>query len=93
MFAKYRFYGEKVLKQCVESGTHQVDLCGEPEYLERMQLLYGKQAAANGAFIVGSCGFDSVPTDMGVVFTKKNFASAYQQNISIFFITTFISSF
>jgi short subunit dehydrogenase-like uncharacterized protein len=28
----YRFHGEKVVKQCIESRTHQVDLCGEPEY-------------------------------------------------------------
>jgi short subunit dehydrogenase-like uncharacterized protein len=71
----YRFYGEKVVKQCIQSRTHQVDLCGEPEYLERIQLNYNKQARDNGVFIVGSCGFDSVPTDLGVVFTKKNFAS------------------
>jgi short subunit dehydrogenase-like uncharacterized protein len=71
----YRFFGEKVVKQCVESGTHQVDLCGEPEYLERIQLGYNKQARDKGVFIVGSCGFDSVPADLGVVFTKKNFTS------------------
>ncbi|CAF0812957.1 unnamed protein product [Brachionus calyciflorus] len=69
----YRFYGEIVIKQCVENGTHHLDVSGEPEYLERMQLLYDHKAFENGVFIIGSCGFDSVPADLGVLFMQDNF--------------------
>ena len=36
----YRFYGEPVVEACVEAGTSHVDISGEPEYLEKMQLKY-----------------------------------------------------
>ena len=50
-------------------------MSGEPEYLEQMQLKYNKEAQEKNIFIIGSCGFDSVPADMGVVFTQKTFKS------------------
>ena len=62
-----------MVKHCVEAQTHHIDISGEPEYLERMQLNYNQKAIENNVFVVGSCGFDSVPCDMGVVFTKNNF--------------------
>lgn len=70
----YRFHGEKVVKQCVESKTHHVDISGEPEFLEKSQLLFNDLAVQNEVFVVGSCGFDSVPCDLGIEFTKKEFA-------------------
>lgn len=69
----YRFYGEKVIKQCLQTGTHHLDVSGEPEYLERMQLVYHREAEEKGVFVVGSCGFDSIPADLGVIFTQNNF--------------------
>ena len=69
----YRFYGEKVIRECVKTGTHHLDVSGEPEFLERMQLNYNKEALDNNVFIVGSCGFDSVPADLGLIYTKNNF--------------------
>ena len=62
-----------MIKECVKTGTHHIDVSGEPEFLERMQLNYNQAAKDANIFIVGSCGFDSVPADMGVVFTKKMF--------------------
>ncbi|KAI7899559.1 uncharacterized protein BX663DRAFT_183375 [Cokeromyces recurvatus] len=44
---------------------------GEPEFIERMQYTYQDKAVANNVTIVHACGFDSVPTDMGVVYTKN----------------------
>lgn len=63
------------MKLCVESGTHHLDVSGEPEFLEKMQLTYGAKAAEKGVCVVGSCGFDSVPADIGFLFTKRNFES------------------
>lgn len=40
-----------------------------------MQLNYNKEALEKNVFIVGSCGFDSVPADMGLIFTRDNFKS------------------
>uniref|UniRef100_A0A1B6MG41 Saccharopine dehydrogenase NADP binding domain-containing protein n=1 Tax=Graphocephala atropunctata TaxID=36148 RepID=A0A1B6MG41_9HEMI len=63
----YRFYGEPVVKACIESGTHHVDVSGEPQYMERMQLEYNKAAEEKGVYIVSACGFDSIPADLGLV--------------------------
>ena len=38
-----------------------------------MQLLYQKTASDKGIYIIGACGFDSIPSDMGVLFTKNKF--------------------
>uniref|UniRef100_A0A8C3G674 Saccharopine dehydrogenase-like oxidoreductase n=1 Tax=Cyclopterus lumpus TaxID=8103 RepID=A0A8C3G674_CYCLU len=69
----YRFYGEPVVKACVENGAHHIDISGEPQFLEGMQLNYSSQAADKGVYIIGSCGFDSIPADMGVLYTKDQF--------------------
>ncbi|KAK4511081.1 uncharacterized protein ATC70_012291 [Mucor velutinosus] len=67
----FRFMGEYVVRSCVENSCDYVDVTGEPEFVERMQRTYQDKAAANHVTIVHSCGFDSVPTDMGVVYTKN----------------------
>ncbi|XP_053365187.1 saccharopine dehydrogenase a, tandem duplicate 1 [Clarias gariepinus] len=69
----YRFYGEAVVKACVDNGAHCVDISGEPQFLESMQLNYNSAAADAGVYIVGSCGFDSIPSDMGVIYTRDQF--------------------
>jgi len=61
----YRFFGEQVVKACIEAGTHHVDISGEPQFLELMQLQYFKQAQDKGIYIVGACGWDSIPCDLG----------------------------
>jgi short subunit dehydrogenase-like uncharacterized protein len=61
----YRFHGEQVVSACVKAGTNHVDISGEPEYLEKMQLKFNNEARSKGIYIVGACGFDSIPADMG----------------------------
>ncbi|XP_044904581.1 saccharopine dehydrogenase-like oxidoreductase isoform X2 [Felis catus] len=67
----YRFYGEPVVKACVENGTSCIDICGEPQFLELMYWKYHEKAAEKGAYIIGSSGFDSIPADLGVIYTKN----------------------
>ncbi len=67
----YIEYGEALLKACVEAGTDYVDLTGEPEFVERMMHAYGEAARKSGARIVNSCGFDSIPHDLGALFTAR----------------------
>jgi len=69
----YRFYGEAVVKACVENGANHVDISGEPQYLERMQLNYHEPAHDHSVYVVGACGFDSIPADMGTVFLEEQF--------------------
>ncbi|RMX39026.1 hypothetical protein pdam_00021490 [Pocillopora damicornis] len=69
----YRFYGEPVVKAAVENGCHHLDISGEPEFLETMQHKYHNKAVCAGVHVVGTCGFDSIPADMGVVFTQESF--------------------
>ncbi|CAK9293905.1 unnamed protein product [Gordionus sp. m RMFG-2023] len=69
----YIFYGEPVVKACVENGTDYLDICGETLVLEKTQLKYDKAATEAKMFIIGACGFDCVPSDMGVTFAENNF--------------------
>lgn len=69
----YRFHGDQVVRACIEGGANHVDISGEPQYLENMQLLYTGKAKEAGVYIVGSCGFDSIPADMGLEFTRSKF--------------------
>lgn len=61
------------MKACIEGGADHVDISGEPQYLETMQLKYAKEAEEKGVHIVGACGFDSVPADMGTLFLQDSF--------------------
>lgn len=69
----YRHYGEPVVKAAIEAKAHYVDVSGEPEFIEKMQLLYDEQAREAGVYIISACGFDSIPNDMGVIFLQQNF--------------------
>ncbi|MBV8953921.1 MAG: saccharopine dehydrogenase, partial [Solirubrobacterales bacterium] len=48
-----------------------VDLTGEPEFVDRMWLGYHRQAQQSGARLVHSCGFDSIPYDLGALFSVQ----------------------
>jgi short subunit dehydrogenase-like uncharacterized protein len=65
----YINYGEPLVAACAAAGTDYVDLTGEPEFVDLMWLRYNDQAVASGARLVHSCGFDSIPYDLGALFT------------------------
>lgn len=69
----YRWYGEQVVKACVEMGTNYVDISGEPEFVQSCQIKYHTEAKAKGIYIVGTCGFDSVPADVGLEVLRDKF--------------------
>lgn len=62
----YTKYGLPLVAACAEAGTDYADLTGELNFVRESIDIYGKQAADNGARIVHSCGFDSIPSDLGV---------------------------
>lgn len=67
----YALYGEPLIKVCAESGTDYCDLTGEVQWIKRMLDKYQATAQQSGARIVHCCGFDSVPSDMGVYFLQQ----------------------
>jgi short subunit dehydrogenase-like uncharacterized protein len=67
----YIRYGEGLVAACAAAGTDYVDLTGEPEFVDLMWLRYHEQAQSSGARLVHSCGFDSIPYDLGALFTVK----------------------
>lgn len=66
----YQLYGSDLVAACVEAGTDYVDLCGEPPWMRQMIDKHEEAAKKSGARIVFSCGFDSIPFDLGVQFLQ-----------------------
>ena len=65
------------MKACVEEKCDYVDISGEPQFLETMQLKYDQEAQDNGVHIVGSCAFDSIPADLGTKFARETFPGVF----------------
>ncbi|MDG0969520.1 MAG: saccharopine dehydrogenase NADP-binding domain-containing protein [Porticoccaceae bacterium] len=68
----YQLYGNELVAACAAAGTDYVDLCGEPAWMHKMIAEHSEAAAASGARIVFSCGFDSIPFDLGVLFLQRH---------------------
>jgi len=68
----YALYGEPLVRVCTETGTDYCDLTGEVQWMRRMIHKYEAQAQASGARIVHNCGFDSIPSDLGVHFVQRH---------------------
>lgn len=67
----YQLYGNELIAACVESGTDYFDLCGEPVWMRQVIDKHEAAAKASGARIVFSCGFDSVPFELGTFFVQE----------------------
>lgn len=67
----YLQHGEAAVKAAAEAGIAYIDLTGEPEFVDRMWLKYHDIATASGARLIHACGFDSIPYDLGVLFTVQ----------------------
>lgn len=67
----YMLYGSTLVKVCAETGTDYCDLTGEVPWIRRMIDAHSEQAEQSGARIVHCCGFDSVPSDLGVWFLQQ----------------------
>ncbi len=62
----YALYGSELVAAAAAAGTDYCDLTGEPQWMQRMIDAHSATAEASGARIVHSCGFDSIPSDLGV---------------------------
>ncbi|KAL8546015.1 hypothetical protein ACS0TY_005939 [Phlomoides rotata] len=70
----FRLYGPPVVEACVEAGCDYIDICGEPDFMERMEVMYHEKASEKGSLVVSACGFDSVPAEIGLMFHSKHWA-------------------
>ena len=75
----YALYGEPLVRACAETGTDYCDLTGEVQWMRRMIHKYEQVAQASGARIVHNCGFDSIPSDLGVHFLQQQARERFGQ--------------
>jgi len=75
----YALYGDTLVKVCAASGTHYCDLTGEPQWIRKMQARHEHAARQSGAWIVHCCGFDSIPSDLGVHFLQQQAMKKFGQ--------------
>ena len=66
-------YGSKLVASCVTNSTHYVDITGENFWVKQMIEKHHEEAKKKGVRIVPSCGYDSVPSDLGCFFAAKSF--------------------
>jgi short subunit dehydrogenase-like uncharacterized protein len=73
----YQLYGEGLVAACAQAGTDYLDLCGEPAWMRQMIDAHEAAAKDSGARIVFSCGFDSIPFELGVWFVQQEAAKRF----------------
>ncbi len=66
----YQLYGAELVAACAAEGTDYVDLCGETPFMRKMIDAHEDAAKESGARITFSCGFDSIPFDLGVYYLQ-----------------------
>ena len=78
----YALFGEPLVKVCAETGTDYCDLTGEVQWLRKMIEKYQATAESSGARIVNCCGFDSIPSDLGVYFLQQQAQERFGQSLT-----------
>ena len=73
----YQLYGNHIVSACAKSGIDYVDLCGEPGWMHEKINELTETARETGSRIVFSCGFDSIPFDLGVLFLQNEVTRRY----------------
>lgn len=67
----YALYGEPLVKLCAITGTDYCDLTGEVQWIRQMIQQYEPLAQQSGSRIIHCCGFDSIPSDLGVYYLQQ----------------------
>lgn len=78
----YLEHGGVLVALCAAHGTDYVDLCGEPEFVDRVYLEQHQLAQTTGARLVHSCGFEAIPHDLGVYFTLQHVPEGVALHVS-----------
>ena len=75
----YQLYGNNIIESCAKSGTDYVDLCGEPGWMHEKINALSNISKESGSRIVFSCGFDSIPFDLGVLFLQNEIIKRFNK--------------
>ena len=75
----YQLYGNNIIESCAKSGTDYVDLCGEPGWMHEKINELSDISQESGSRIVFSCGFDSIPFDLGVLFLQNEIIKRFKK--------------
>jgi len=67
----YQLYGNGLVAACAAAGTDCLDLTGEPNWMRTVIDAHSETAKKTGARIIHSCGFDSIPFELGVFFAEE----------------------
>ena len=78
----YQLYGSDLVAACAATGTDYLDLCGEPVWMRQMIDAHHATAQSTGARIVFSCGFDSIPFELGVFFLQATAKAEFGAPVS-----------
>lgn len=78
----YAAHGRRVVMACAEEGTHYADLTGEVLFVRWSLDTVATRAVETGARIVHACGFDSIPSDLGVLVTAERAAADGQGTLT-----------
>jgi short subunit dehydrogenase-like uncharacterized protein len=78
----YQLYGSDLVAACAATGTDYLDLCGEPVWMRQMIDAHHAAAQSTGARIVFSCGFDSIPFELGVFFLQATAKAEFGAPVS-----------
>ena len=74
----YSLYGTKLVKVCLENNTNYCDITGEAHWIRALIDNFHEEAKSKKIKIVNSCGFDSIPSDMGVYFIQNEIKKVYK---------------
>ncbi|RZC51300.1 hypothetical protein C5167_019725 [Papaver somniferum] len=71
----FSLYGEPVVSACIEVGCDYLDVCGEPEFMERMEAINHHKAVENGSLVISACAFQSAIAEMVLMFHSQQWLS------------------
>ncbi len=77
-------YGQPLVAACAAEGTDYLDITGEPKFVDTMWLRHHDEAVHTGARLVHACGFDSIPFDLGTLFTVQQLPSDLPISVECF---------
>ena len=83
----FALYGPDVVASCVDTGTHYLDITGEPEFLNACYVRHHEAAEAKGITLVNACGFDSIPADFATWLAVKELPEEVPKSVRCYVST------